>query len=361
MVVERITTMRSFLALRERWDEIYDADGRANVFLSWAWIDACMQTSGRPWTVLAARLSPADPYLAFLPLACERFPLAGPALAQDLCLAGIPRADYTGLIAAPWAPEDAVLAAFAAELEAMRWDNFRLNDALDERVGKLARYFAPERFEARLGGQTLCPFITLPDRWETYLESVSEKTRAKLVKKTRQLAALPGYRFERADERGIDDAIETLLRLNRRRWRKNLGKGRRTFAGLFRHCFESGVYAVFSIFDGTVPVASQGFFIDHKRRAFCAYMVGFNGDYASFSPGTVLHGLTIRYAIEHGFAEYDLLRGNEPFKSRFASRVRTTNHLTLTRRGMRSNVVNAGRSGVYAAKALARRIIGRTA
>ena len=91
------------------------------------------------------------------------------------------------------------------------------------------------------------------------------------------------------------------------------------------------------------------------------YMMGYNAEYAKISPGALLLALSIRHAIEEGYARYDFARGSEEFKLSFCTQISYTNHAKLTRRGLRAAAVNAGRSGIVAAKGVARTILRRPA
>jgi CelD/BcsL family acetyltransferase involved in cellulose biosynthesis len=57
---------------------------------------------------------------------------------------------------------------------------------------------------------------------------------------------------------------------------------------------------------------------------FLWYKPSFDVEHAKHSPGLVLLRYLIGYAIEHQLEEFDFSIGDEPFKFRFANRVRTT-------------------------------------
>jgi CelD/BcsL family acetyltransferase involved in cellulose biosynthesis len=45
------------------------------------------------------------------------------------------------------------------------------------------------------------------------------------------------------------------------------------------------------------------------------YLSGINPDYLGCEPGRVANAMTLRWAIEHGYREFDFLRGDEPYKA----------------------------------------------
>ncbi|MGH9763331.1 MAG: GNAT family N-acetyltransferase, partial [Blastocatellia bacterium] len=58
---------------------------------------------------------------------------------------------------------------------------------------------------------------------------------------------------------------------------------------------------------------------------------GFLEEAAFFSPGTVLTAFGIRAAIETGCKDYDFLRGNEEYKTRWATGSHVVGEITLSR------------------------------
>jgi CelD/BcsL family acetyltransferase involved in cellulose biosynthesis len=79
-------------------------------------------------------------------------------------------------------------------------------------------------------------------------------------------------------------------------------------------------------------------------------MLGFDDAYAKFSPGKGIVAHALRAAIESGFARFDFLRGDEPYKARFARDVYVTRHYRLTRPGLRSAAITFARPKLRALK-----------
>jgi CelD/BcsL family acetyltransferase involved in cellulose biosynthesis len=359
MIVDRITTFEQLDTLRARWNDLYVQDSQANFFLSWEWMRACLATQRKPWMVLGAR-EPNGPYAALLPLRIERFPSIGPAVNRELALAGNPRADYTGMLGLAGAQAQ-FLPALAREIGDLRWDNFTLKDYADDRIAALIALFERDGFRVAVAERTPSPYVELPATWEEYVSSRSYATRRTIRNKLRRIESLPGYRLHYAapDEAGA--AIEALLRINSRRWKKSLSKRRATFGELFARCYASGCCIVSTMSSGESVIAAQSSFLDARTRTVIGYMMGYDAAYAKFSPGAMIVCAAIRYAIEQGFAHFELSRGGESFKSSLATGVAYTAHATLTRPGVRVAAVNVGRRGFFAAKGLARQLLVRPA
>jgi CelD/BcsL family acetyltransferase involved in cellulose biosynthesis len=81
--------------------------------------------------------------------------------------------------------------------------------------------------------------------------------------------------------------------------------------------------------DGAAIAAWYGWSIGGR---YAYYQAGFDPAWSRSSPGMLLLAQTIRLATEEGASEYDLLRGDEAFKRRFADDARRGTSLTVARR-----------------------------
>jgi CelD/BcsL family acetyltransferase involved in cellulose biosynthesis len=359
ITVDGFSTLEQLEPIRERWTQLYELDPDANFFLSWQWLSASLATESKRWIVLGAREADG-PYLAFLPLSFGRFPRIGPALTRELSLAGSPRADFTGMLGVA-GQEWRFIPALAREIEALPWDNLTLSDYADARIAALAAELGSRRYSLASGETIPCPYVELPKTWEAYLDSRSHATRRTIRTKMRKIESLPGYRLHFAPLEEARDAVETLLRLNSSRWKKNLRTWRDLFEGLLTRCYASGRFRVVAMYHGNILMAAQGSFVDPTKRTMLGYMMGYNVEYARFSPGTMLICASIRRAIEEGYDRYDLSRGGQTYKTSLATHFAYTTHTTLSRRGVRVVAVNAARQSLIAAKRVARHFLVRPA
>ncbi len=86
----------------------------------------------------------------------------------------------------------------------------------------------------------------------------------------------------------------------------------------------------FSVLEfNNIPIAYHFGFIYNKR--FIWYKPSFNVNYSHLSPGSVLLGYLIKFALVHGYDEFDFTIGNELYKKRFCNKVRTNENLFIYR------------------------------
>jgi CelD/BcsL family acetyltransferase involved in cellulose biosynthesis len=333
MEVERITRLADFDAERPRWEALERQDPHATVFTTWRWLRAYLPVARYRWQILVLREGPDA--VAYLPIA-----YGGSVFDRELYLGGNPVADYAGMIALPSRAEAAV-GMFAGVLAAEPWDGFNVCDVNDPRLDMLVRRLQDRGLLLQSTEETRCLSCALPDTWEKYVtDCISAKTRVNTVRVERRMAeALPNFRISEPTGDDVDAHVEAMIAVNHARWGGNLRKARRRYGALFRNAYDAGVLRMFVYWDGDKPIAGAAAFTDDVRSSFGLYMIGFDEAYEKLSPGKGIVGRAIRAAIEAGYKRFDFLRGDEPFKARYASEPHVTRHYRLTRPGLRSAAI----------------------
>jgi CelD/BcsL family acetyltransferase involved in cellulose biosynthesis len=347
MNVERIDDLATFEAERARWEQLERLDPNATVFTSWRWLRAYFNRPRHRWFILALR--DGDETVGYLPLA-----RGGSWLDRELYLGGNPTADYTGMLALPERAEQAI-AAFADAILRLSWDAFNVEDTLDPRMETLVhRLVQRGGIRVERTDETRCRSVALPATWDAYItETISAKTRVNMVRVERRLAeALPDFRVSEPTAEDLEAHVDAMIAVNHDRWGGNIRSARRRYGSLFEAAFRQGVLRMFIYWDGTRPIAGATAFLDAARSSFGLYMLGFDAEYDKYSPGKGLIGRAVRTAIEDGYARFDFLRGDEPFKVRYAPELHCTKHYRLLRPGLRAAAVAYARPKALALKLL---------
>jgi CelD/BcsL family acetyltransferase involved in cellulose biosynthesis len=354
MIVDRFTRLDQLEALRSRWVQLYEIDPHSNLFVSWDWLYACLASEKKPWVILGVRQD-ALPYLAFLPLSFERHPLRSP-FNRELHLGPSPRADFTGMLGMP-GEEARFVPALAHEIERLPWESLTLSNCADRRIGTLIAEFGQNCYRFVPADPTACPFVDLPATWEEYLRSRGRSTRATIRKHLRRLERMPEYRLHFAPLSEAEGAIEGLLQLHSMRWRQKVRKWRRVFGEFLARCYAAGRFAVCAMYQGSTPIAAQGFFIEPGQRKIVAYMIAHNPAYARYSPGTMLTCASIRHAIETGYDTYSFSLGAQAYKMSLATDVAYITNARLWRRSLRAAASYGSGQAIFAAKNVARKLL----
>jgi CelD/BcsL family acetyltransferase involved in cellulose biosynthesis len=178
------------------------------------------------------------------------------------------------------------------------------------------------------------PYVAIEGRsWDDYMASRSRGLRSQVGRKRRALEREHDVSFTWIGEpdqlgRGMDE----LFRLHDLRWVGRQSSMNDPHArGLLRRfgasALERGWLRLCLLeVDGAVIAAWYGWNVGGR---FAYYQAGFDPEWSRSSPGLLLLAETVRMATEEGASEYDLLRGEEEFKRRFATGTRHVQSLLL--------------------------------
>lgn len=335
MQISCIDDFDQFDRLKETWDTVHAADPHATVFVSWAWLrgwfEAIPDGCG-DWFVLAVQPDNMSPYVAFLALTID-------TIQHTLQMGGNPAATHTGFVCMPEHEEKAIETFAAFMQQRLEWDRFRMRDVSDSRLDLLLKCFSSKKFNVEQVGNPPCSYIPLPATWEQYLRHcLGRRTRKNLRRFTRKMENLGEFCMTQAQADNIEHQIETILTLWQLRWGSMPERDLDALRAMSYRCFECNSLWAIVLWDGMTPIGGEAAFLDRHRRTFSPYISGWDDEFAELSPGDVLTGYGIRYAIENGFRTYDFLRGHDRYKFSFGAIECSNIDVTVTRRSVRLTV-----------------------
>jgi tetratricopeptide (TPR) repeat protein len=347
MKITRINNLKDFQEIRTDWDAVYKADPLAQFFLSWAWLFGWFQIVSDPWFVLAARSDDDSAYVAFFPLIRTQARNKDGQIYYELCMGGNSMADYTGLICVPGYEETAI-SAFAAYVEhQLEWSIFNLENIIDQdpRMALFIDRFSGEDFErqrCRVSNKDgvdnyICPYLSLPETWEQYLQDVlGLKMRRNVKRFIRTVENSDEFHITQTTADNLEQNIKILIDLWKARWQAKKGDKCQQIISfidrILRHCFEHNCLYFPVLWQGDIPVGAIACWMDYEKKSMLFYITGRDDRFNNPAPGIVLNTYGIKYAIEHGFKTYDFLRGNESYKFSFGVQERLIKHIVIKRK-----------------------------
>jgi CelD/BcsL family acetyltransferase involved in cellulose biosynthesis len=207
----------------------------------------------------------------------------------------------------------------------------------------LETHFRQRGFEAGAFESTVCPYIPLPETWESYLAALPGSRRYFIRRSIRDFERFAEGRYSVecvTERRDLARGIGILRQLHTERW----ASARRS--GMFRSAeftrfhenvmpklFQRGALDLCWLSVRNEPVAAL-YNIVHNRRVYF-YQSGRSVLLPkALRPGIVLHAHAIRRAIAAGLAEYDFLAGSARYKLELALATRPLVTFRAVRPGM---------------------------
>lgn len=178
------------------------------------------------------------------------------------------------------------------------------------------------------------PYIPLPGDWETYLSSIDKKQRHEIRRKIRRLEdSGENYGWYIVQEgASLDKEIEDFLNLMGQDPAKQAfltDKMRRQINQTARAAFQHGwLQLAFLEISGEKAAGYLNFDYDNH---IWVYNSGWDNRFSNFSPGWVLLGYLLEWAIAHRRTSFDFMRGDEEYKYRFGGIDRFVLRATIRR------------------------------
>ncbi len=324
--IQQVTTTEKLEALRSEWHGLWSDASAATPFSSPDWLIPWWRHLGQGrLSVLALR--DGDRLIAVMP--CAERQSALPRWA----LLGEGHSDYLdGTFADGF--EQPALETVLDWLARAGYNRFDITD-LNERSG-LLNAPCPAGWQTEKSLHNVCPVVTLPAT-QTDLNVMLPAHQLRNIRyyfaRARQLGEV---RFECATEETFASLFRAFFLLHRARWTERGETGVLADAKLEQFHLEAArafverkilrLYVLY-INEG---IAGAIYTFTHRRRAYC-YLAGFDPEYKSISPGTLLIAHTIETALAEGCEAVDFLRGNEPYKYFWGAKDHPTYHRVFLR------------------------------
>jgi len=184
----------------------------------------------------------------------------------------------------------------------------------------------------------ICVSVPLQPTWPAFLDGLSKRFRKDICYYRRALERRFRTEFrvvESADE--MRRSLSDLIAVYRARWQEDGGgairfdeqssaRFQREICELFTRAGRHRLYLLYA--DGK-PAAGILAYV-HNRKCYTE-ILAHAPEFHKYSVGTVLLSRAIEDAIANGWSEFDLMRGNEPYKQRWCGRTRHNHRIRLFR------------------------------
>lgn len=311
---------------RPQWDDILHSAASSTIFSTPEWLGAWWQSYGAGKELSALLFFATDGELVGLtPLYFDKRTIFGRKF-RVLRLVGDGSEDSDNLdfVIRP-AYERVCAHSFLSWLRRCDWDICALATLPESSLfaANLLRYLHYSGwpvFEQRSPHS----FVSLPESWECYLQTLSPEFRPLLTRYPRRLRAQHQVDVYRSTTVDLEKDLSSLFSLHQRRWQERGQSGvfanpdRRHFYHELATSLMTRGWLEFWLMDldGTTVAAQFCFRFGHT-----VYLLqeGFDPRFAKEKVGYALRAAMLQDYIRQGVQRYDFLGGNDPYKARFGA------------------------------------------
>jgi CelD/BcsL family acetyltransferase involved in cellulose biosynthesis len=335
MHIREIKNYSEFSNLRQDWNKLLERSSDNNIFMTWEWLSTWWKHFGCSSKLLILIAEEREKILAIAPLMLSTYKILGFKLRKVEFIGASKYSDYGNFILTE--KKTGCLALFMNGLNDWQseWDclEFRRIPETAEslnsirRMGKTSPIFEERSF-------SLCPYIPLPNSFESYQKGLKSGFRRNLKRYMRSLRRDYQIEIKRYDSSDLfQDGMKTFFELHQKRWKAKGLPGLfsnpefRSFLLDVSRCFaENGWLNLLIMTANSKPISSTLSFECNKK--LYGYLLGFDPLYSKFGPSRLLLSHLIEDCIQRGLNEFDFLTGAEGYKASWNTVNRKTIELT---------------------------------
>ncbi len=343
ITVTLIKDFAEWVSISSEWDALFEESAEASVFNDHSFLTAWWEKRKfhleKPMILLLR--APSGELLGIAPLqyGWQReliFPMRTISFMHDHTFMDRPQ------FILPHRREDLLEAIFQFLLaNSDRWDTIQLTEQLVDPTfsALVSRCYQNEKnYRIDIIRESFAPYLTFetPDySWDQYMASRSKKHRKKwryLYNRIQKQGQISITRHDTVDE--LPSAFEHYRSIENRSWKKNTKvKISDWLFNFYLHYSEisnnNKIHCVILWVD-THPVA--GIIGLQMGCKYAALNTTFDSDYGKLSPGFLISGFDIEWAIENGIKEYDLMSGWPSDKLQWTDLLRETSYVRVIRK-----------------------------
>ena len=332
-----IRDREEFFNLQEEWNSLLEVSENDNIFLRWEWLYNWWLVYGKGLNELfIITVREKDTLLGIAPLHITRR-VKGFIREIKFIGSNIVASEYLDFILRKERKEDTLgeIISFLKKNSDL-WDlmNFADIPSQSKSVEIIGSFFFENGIRIASNYNT-CYYIDLKNGWESVYDCFAPELKNTIKRKTRKLLKFGDTDFyEVRIEDNLKDYFEKFLGLNELRMEMKgirspfLDRDFQKFHWLIlKTLYPKGMARLFFLKIGDNYVASL--YILYYKKKYLFYQSGFDPAWKWLSPGTLLFEHVVRQAHDEVSSEFDLLRGDEMYKSLWTKDKRTNILITI--------------------------------
>jgi hypothetical protein len=344
--MHEVNTNQDFLELRDSWNEALKKSNDNSATLTWEHISVSVKNLQKNQKLKILYITSDDRIIAIAPLKSSHYNLrfVGYDAIEPLDY-GV-ATDYTGFILSE--REHECLQIFLTYLYYQNdWNFLSINDIPE--TSTFIRLVTQKNnwgFKFSIEKGEKCPYITLPDSIDKFLNNLKPHRRKVLrwclrsLERDHRKVELKEYH----EIGSLEHTMNLFFELHQKRWipRGKPGafssdKMRTIFLDRARLFAPKDWLGLYFLTVNDKPVAASYSLKYNKKLHLC--LTGFDPEYYKYSVSNLLLIKIVEECIKQGFTEFDFMKGDELYKSKWTKEYRYNFNVRLVNRRLSSQII----------------------
>ncbi len=334
--VEAITDLAEFCSLRQEWNTLLAASGSDNIHLQHEWLSTWAVHLLQSGQLYVLRVRERSETIGFAPLWIRRLRLRRFLPYQQILFLGDPESDFADVIITR-RRQEALHAIIATLKREHRWGEVLLHN-IPETSPNLPILRELLRCEtASIREQTKCYYVGMQARtWEEYFPTTSKRFVQQDLRRLHNHLRHHDWQVVESSFHNIPDDLATIRFLHgcsqRRKSRSSYyddQRYQRFIAAIMAELARCGEIRLFYLLIDRKPAAFVlGFTF---QQVFYYWNIGFDLSFEKLSPSKILLAEVMKKCFQEGLAEFNFMRGDSDYKTRWTKSFRVNFQLRWLR------------------------------
>ncbi len=334
--VKLINSIDHFEKIREDWENVYDKDPNAHLFISWLWMRKWLESMPYQCFILAVQNKVSKEFISFMPLHNRGKKFLGFKPIRQLYAGGHPFTVYAGIICLQEYETIAFTKLALYIQQKINWDIFRVLWVRDARFKSFLSSFSKTNYTVLVREAHPATLIELPDSFEKYLKvNLSRNYRKILRRRIRFIEISEEYCVLMSDKNTIERDISILISLWKNKWGQD-NTDAVWYQNMMQYYFQNDLLWLFILWHGSKPASALSFIIDPVKKIVNAYVTTYDPKYSKISPGNIPLTYAIISAITNEYKFIDFGLGLDNHKLMHGAKQKKTEFAFIQRRKIRS-------------------------
>ncbi|MBI4843155.1 MAG: GNAT family N-acetyltransferase [Nitrospirae bacterium] len=320
MEIRAVSTLKGLSELEEHWKKIFRESGSSNVFLSWEWSFLWAKHFVRDGGLMILTAEENGSIIGIAPLmrSCRVNRMSHSFLGGEL-------ADYADFLIIG-SRKDALRAFLDFIFANKDWGVISLKriPQSSPNLPLIREIIAEADYPSSLEAVSESPGVKIDETWEAYYKGRSKGLRQDIRTAHNKFNLLGGAALEVFGRAGSDEFLQAFFEMHRERQSEKLGESifdkqeYRDFFTELAAVFHDAGLLDFSVLKVRGKIISAVFAIK-CNGVFFYWVPAFDSGYIKYSPGKVHLEMLLEKCFDSGYKEFDLMRGGEDYKYKWAN------------------------------------------